>query len=274
MANKDWVNAVILDDDDTDEEIEICLVTSKNKQIQKENEIKPVTRKSQPTLLNKFYNEDFNIVEIGSDEAGRGPLFGRVYSAAVVLPKDDSFEHKKMKDSKKFHSKKKIEEVAEYIKENAIAWSVKYVDEVRIDQINILQATQEAMHEAIIDVKNQLLNLNNSLKMSNILLLIDGNYFNQLTHFNKSINKIEYIPYKMIEGGDNKYTSIAAASILAKVARDNYIEELCNENPELIDRYGINSNKGYGAKRHLDGIKEYGITKWHRRSFGICKEYT
>jgi ribonuclease HII len=77
----------------------------------------------------------------------------------------------------------------------------------------------------------------------------------------------------MIEGGDNKYSSIAAASILAKVSRDNYIEELCQDNPELAERYGIDSNKGYGAKRHIDGIKEYGITKWHRRSFGICKQY-
>jgi ribonuclease HII len=77
----------------------------------------------------------------------------------------------------------------------------------------------------------------------------------------------------MIEGGDNKYTSIAAASILAKVERDSYIEELCIQNPELIEHYGIDSNKGYGSKKHMDGIKQYGITKWHRKTFGICKEY-
>jgi ribonuclease HII len=77
----------------------------------------------------------------------------------------------------------------------------------------------------------------------------------------------------MIEGGDNKYTSIAAASILAKVERDKYIEELCVENPELIELYGIDSNKGYGSKKHMDGIKKYGITKWHRKTFGICKEF-
>jgi ribonuclease HII len=76
-----------------------------------------------------------------------------------------------------------------------------------------------------------------------------------------------------VEGGDNKYSSIAAASILAKVARDTYIDELCQQNPELVERYSIDSNKGYGAKKHLDGIKEHGITVWHRRSFGICKEY-
>jgi ribonuclease HII len=286
MSNKNWVPVTIIEDDDNllddeDDTFEIEVPSSKkkihNKLKETEPEIdaipKPARIRNPPTILSKFYKEDTCIVEIGSDEAGRGPLFGRVYSAAVVLPKDDSFDHHKMKDSKKFHSKKKIEEVADYIKENAIAWSVKYADEATIDTINILQATQQAMHEAIVDVKTQMLQLNTNLKPSDILLLIDGNYFNPLTHFNKAMNKIETIPYKMIEGGDNKYTSIAAASILAKVARDKYIEDLCDENPELAERYAIDSNKGYGAKKHLDGIKQYGITKWHRRSFGICKGY-
>ena len=84
---------------------------------------------------------------------------------------------------------------------------------------------------------------------------------------------METIRYQMIEGGDNKYTSIAAASILAKVARDTYINDLCALNPVLIEHYGIDSNKGYGAKRHIEGIKEHGITIWHRRSFGICKTF-
>jgi ribonuclease HII len=104
-------------------------------------------------------------------------------------------------------------------------------------------------------------------------LLIDGNYFNPITFLNKKTNKIEAIPYITIEGGDNKYSSIAAASILAKVERDKYIEELCEQNPTLAEYYGIDSNKGYGAKKHLDGIKEHGISIWHRRSFGICKNY-
>jgi ribonuclease HII len=104
-------------------------------------------------------------------------------------------------------------------------------------------------------------------------LLIDGNYFNPITRFNKETNKIEMIPYLTVEGGDNKYASLAAASILAKVERDKYIEELCKENPELADHYGIDSNKGYGAKRHIDGIKEHGITIWHRRTFAPCKNY-
>jgi len=229
--------------------------------------------------LSRFYLDDVNILEIGADEAGRGPLFGRVYSAAVILPKDDSFDHSKMKDSKKFHSKKQIDEAADYIKKNAIAWYVSFEDEKIIDQINILQATQKAMHNAILETRNQ---YNEKMKKHhkkenddyNFFLLIDGNYFNPITYFNKVATKLETIPYSCIEGGDNKYTAIAAASILAKVERDKYIEDLCKEHPELIEKYGIDQNKGYGAKRHIDGIKEHGITIWHRRSFGICKSFS
>jgi ribonuclease HII len=228
-------------------------------------------------LLKKFYYPE-GTLEIGADEAGRGPMFGRVYSGAVILPKDDSFHHFKMKDSKKFTSKnpKKINEVAEYIKQHAIAWAVEYEDETVIDEINILQATQSAMHKAIKNViaqlqKKQEVPLENN--MDNILLLIDGNYFKQLTILNKTKTKLVNVKYEMVEGGDNKYTSIAAASILAKVERDKYIEELCKENPELIEHYGIDSNKGYGSKRHMDGIKKYGITKWHRRTFCICSTF-
>jgi ribonuclease HII len=104
-------------------------------------------------------------------------------------------------------------------------------------------------------------------------LLVDGNYFKPFTILNKNKTKLETIKYQMVEGGDNKYTSIAAASILAKVERDTYIDKLCEENPELIEHYGIDSNKGYGSKKHMDGIKQHGITKWHRKTFGICKEY-
>ena len=107
----------------------------------------------------------------------------------------------------------------------------------------------------------------------NYSLLIDGNYFNPITYLNKETKQIESLPYITVEGGDNKYASIAAASILAKVERDKYIEDLCQANPELSEHYGIDSNKGYGAKRHIDGIKEHGITIWHRRSFAPCKNY-
>ena len=220
-------------------------------------------------LLKKYMNENGDVYEIGVDEAGRGPMFGRVYAGAVVLPKDDSFNHWAMKDSKKFTSKKKIEEVAEYIKQNAIAWSVEYEDETVIDKINILQATQSAMHKAITNVLNQL----NTFDRDKLHLLVDGNYFKPYMLLNKTKTQLETLPFDMVEGGDNKFTSIAAASILAKVSRDQYIDELCQANPELVEHYGIDTNKGYGSKKHMEGIKQHGITKWHRRTFGICKNY-
>jgi len=124
------------------------------------------------------------------------------------------------------------------------------------------------MHKSICATITEKKTLNEKLH-----LLIDGNYFNPYSHYNKTRQIVETIPHTCFEGGDNKYTCIAAASILAKVARDEYIEKLCYENPELSEKYGIDSNKGYGAKKHLDGIKEHGITIWHRRTFGICKQF-
>ena len=225
--------------------------------------------------LNKHYLEDTTILEIGVDEAGRGPLFGRVYAAAVILPKDpaNEYDFSQMKDSKKFHSKKKIAHVADYIKQNSVAWAIAYEDEAAIDKMNILQATQSAMHKAIkscieIAEKKALPDATPTIQ-----LLIDGNYFNSITTYDKVRGKIQAMPHVCIEGGDDKYAAIAAASILAKVSRDTYIEDLCAENPELNEKYGILSNKGYGARRHLEGIRAYGITIWHRRSFGPCKEY-
>jgi len=249
------------------------------KEVKKIKKVKETISKATPVCLLKKYMHEQGTIEIGADEAGRGPMLGRVYSGAVVLPKDDSFDHFKMKDSKKFTSKnsKKIQEVADYIKEHAIAWAVEYEDEKVIDEINILQATQSAMHKAIKSVIRQLQIKESEVGLdpnfNNLLLLIDGNYFKQLTILNKGKTKLVTINYETVEGGDNKFTAIAAASILAKVERDKYIDDLCKENPELIERYGIDSNKGYGSKKHMDGIKTHGITKWHRRTFGICKEY-
>jgi ribonuclease HII len=266
MSNKQNIISASLLQDDSESEEEL-LVKKPRKAVVKQE------------CLKKFYDESSNIYEIGVDEAGRGPLFGRVYTAAVILPKDDSFDHFKMKDSKKFHSKKKIEEVADYIKENALSWYVSFSDEKRIDEINILQATQESMHDAINKSRR---NFKDKMKTDKGLiekkdyefnLLIDGNYFNPITFVDKTTNKFTTLNYVTIEGGDNKYSAIAAASILAKVERDKYIEELCKETPTLSEYYAIDSNKGYGAKKHIDGIKEHGITKWHRRSFGICKNY-
>lgn len=201
-------------------------------------------------------NENTKIlVEAGVDEAGRGPLFGRVYAAAVILPSDPSiFDHTKIKDSKKFTSKKKLLEVYDYIKTHAVAYSVWYEDENSIDKINIRQATQKCMNAV---VKN--------LVTRPDFLLIDGCDFLSTQE--------PYIPFICIEGGDNIYASIAAASILAKVERDAYIEELCVAFPYLDEKYGLATNKGYGTKTHLDGIRKYGITQWHRKTFGICKSY-
>ena len=176
-----------------------------------------------------------------------------------------------MKDSKKFYSQKKIQETAEYIKNNALYWSVTYSTEQEIDKYNILQATYNSMHKSIKEVINK---SNNELNKTNLYLLIDGSSFKEYTYFDNINNSIENINHKCITGGDNKYACIAAASILAKVERDNYINNLCIAEPELNERYKINSNKGYGAKVHLDGIKKYGITKYHRKSFGICKNYS
>ncbi len=261
----DYECATIIDDSDSDEEY----IITKTKNVKKKK-----TRIPQP-ILKKSYNEDESVYEIGVDEVGRGPMFGRVYTAAVILPKDDSFDCSMVKDSKKYHSKKKIEEASQYVKDNALAWYISFEDEKKIDEINILQATQLSMHNSILEVRKQ---LNKKLneeegKEYSYSLLIDGNYFNPVTFLDKKTNKIKSIPHVTVQGGDNKYASIAAASILAKVERDRYIDELCEKNPILVEHYGIDSNKGYGAKRHMDGIKEHGITIWHRRSFGICKNY-
>ena len=199
-----------------------------------------------------FFRDDATM-EIGVDEVGRGPLFGRVYTAAVVLPKE-GFDFAKMKDSKKFHSKKKILEAAEYIKSNAVAWAVTFEDEKAVDELNILQATQKCMHHSVSNVLPK-------LGASTSLLLVDGNYFNPYPN----------VPHECIEGGDDKYACIAAASILAKTERDAYIADLCEKHPELVERYHLDKNKGYGTKEHIDGIKKYGATEWNRRSFRPLK---
>lgn len=291
-----WISAAIIEDDSDKDQIkeeeleEVIEITPKPKRIryskkkaelvelveveteEQQQSVKKVRATSAPSLK-QYFNPDLNIIELGIDEAGRGPMFGRVYAGAVVLSKNKpDFKFDWLKDSKKFHSKKKIEQVAEYIKTNAVAWAVEYEDEQTIDEINILQATQSAMHKAIKKILDKI-NKNINSDYDNVLMLIDGNYFKTYTIINKSKTKLNTLKHLLVEGGDNKFCSIAAASILAKVERDRYIEKLCDENPELIEHYGIDSNKGYGSKKHLDGIKEHGITKWHRKTFGICKEY-
>jgi ribonuclease HII len=208
-----------------------------------------------------------NVCEIGADEVGRGPLFGRVYSAAVILPRDSpDFKFEWMKDSKRFSSKKKIAEVAEYIKENAVSYGIGYEDESVIDRDNILQATQSAMRKAINDVKSKMKNINTNSKY---FILVDGNYFKSILHIDHTTGKAVRDDYACIVGGDNKYCAIAAASILAKVSRDDYIRELCDIDPSLIERYDLASNKGYGTTKHIDGIRKFGYTTMHRKSFKL-----
>lgn len=213
-----------------------------------------------------YYNEE-NSFEIGVDEAGRGPLFGRLYVAATILPKGTEFQHQWMKDSKKFHSKPKIQEISDYIKANSIAWSIQYIEPDIIDQINIRQAVHRGMHNAIRDIITRY-----PVNPRETFLLIDGNDFRPYTIFNDITEEFHNIPHETIEGGDNKYTPIAAASILAKVAHDEYIRDLCIQYPELDVKYKLTNNQGYGTKHHLDGILEHGITQWHRKTYGRCKE--
>ena len=199
---------------------------------------------------------------------GRGPLFGRVYAAAVILPNNSDsnldFDYSKMKDSKKFHSSKKINEVSDYIKSKAVRYAIAYEEHSVIDAINIRCATHRAMHSAIRKIINQ---------KENNIVLIDGNDTQLLTYFDNDSEILREIPQICIKGGDNKYCCIAAASILAKVARDTYISDLCAQYPDLNEKYDLLNNKGYGSSKHLAGIKQYGCSKWHRLTFGTCKNY-
>ena len=206
-------------------------------------------------MLKTFCNT--KTLEVGIDEAGRGPLFGRVYIGACILHPDDN--NLLIKDSKKL-TKRRLMMAYDYVKENAIDYSCVFMDEKEVDELNILQATMKGMHKAI-----------DELIVTPEYILVDGDNFHP--YFNKDTGKQIY--YQCVIGGDDTYTCIAGASILAKVERDKYIEELCKNNPDmnLDEKYGLLSNKGYGTKQHMNGIKEYGITKWHRKSFGPCKGY-
>jgi ribonuclease HII len=195
---------------------------------------------------------------IGVDEAGRGPLFGRVYAAAVLL--NPGFDTTKVKDSKKFTSEKKRAKAAEYIKANS-CWSVAYADEGVVDQMNILQATLRCMHKSIHEVLDK---TEQRVGIESIELLVDGNCFKPL--FRLENESMVQVPHTCIEKGDALHPCISAASILAKVSRDDYVLEMCVQHPDL-EKYGLRKNKGYGTKSHRDAIKEHGLSAWHRKSF-------
>ena len=205
--------------------------------------------------------------EIGVDEAGRGPMFGRIYAAAVVLPKDTSFDHTLMRDSKRISNRAEMQSLSTYIREHSIAFSVAYINENEIDADGISVANMGVMHMAIQNVFSILDSKVAAPEASNtVLALIDGNYF---VPFNINTNKS--VLFRTVVGGDRTYSSIAAASILAKCARDDYIDDLCLQFPDLDARYGLLANKGYGTKKHLDGINIHGISQFHRKTYGACK---
>jgi len=197
-------------------------------------------------------------LEVGVDEAGRGCLFGRVYSAAVIWNPEliecfDGIQDKinQIRDSKKI-SKRKRKELKEFIEKYAIDYQVSYIENDEIDKINILNSAIKSMHKAL-----------DKLNVIPELILVDGNRFKPYYYDNKEIE------HKCIIKGDDNYISIAAASILAKEYRDEYIENLCKENEDLM-KYNLLNNMGYGTQGHRDAIKEYGITKYHRKTFKGC----
>ena len=183
-------------------------------------------------------------LEVGTDEAGRGCLAGPVVAAAVILPAD--FSHPFLNDSKQL-SEKKRQELRPIIEENALAFAVSFVWQDEIDKINILQASITAMHRAI-----------DALKISPEFIIVDGNKF----------RKYQQIPHQTIVKGDTKYLSIAAASILAKTYRDEYMEKIHQEFPN----YFWGKNKGYPTIDHRNAIREFGATIHHRKTFKLLPE--
>lgn len=190
-------------------------------------------------MLLPYYKE--GVIEAGCDEAGRGCLAGSVYAAAVILPPD--YHNDLLNDSKQLSAKQRYL-LRDEIERDAVAWSLGIVTAQEIDKLNILRASITAMHRAI-----------DGLKVRPEHLIIDGNKF------------IPYpkVPHATIVKGDGKYLSIAAASILAKTYRDDYMKKLHEEHPF----YGWNHNAGYPTKEHRQGIEKYGVTPYHRMSFNL-----
>ena len=180
-------------------------------------------------------------VEAGCDEAGRGCLAGSVYAAAVILP--EGYQNELLNDSKQLTEKRRYE-LREMIERDAVAWAVGIVTPEEIDKINILNASILAMHRAL-----------DQLKVRPEAIIVDGNRF----------KKYKDLPHTTIVKGDGKYLSIAAASILAKTYRDDYMNQLAEEYPQ----YDWKSNKGYPTKKHREAIKQYGITPYHRKTFNM-----
>ncbi len=189
-------------------------------------------------LANHFYD---NVIEAGCDEAGRGCLAGSVYAAAVIFPKD--YENALLNDSKQLSAKKRYM-LREIVERDALAWAVGIVTPEEIDKMNILNASILAMHRAL-----------DLLSVRPEAVIVDGNRF----------KPYQNLPYSTIVKGDGKYLSIAAASILAKTYRDDYMDGIAEKYPQ----YDWKSNKGYPTKKHREAIKSFGITPFHRKSFTL-----
>lgn len=189
-------------------------------------------------LLPHYYS---NLIEAGCDEAGRGCLAGSVYAAAVILPRD--YDNPLLNDSKKLTEKRR-KDLRDQIVRDAVAWAVGVVTPEEIDKINILNASFLAMHRAL-----------DQLAVRPEAVIVDGNRFNPYRD----------LPYTTIVKGDGKYQSIAAASILAKTFRDEYMDSLANEYPY----YDWQKNKGYPTKAHREGIREHGPSPYHRMSYNL-----
>lgn len=212
-------------------------------------------------VLLKFHPDYPTETSIGIDESSRGCLAGRVYAAAVLWNNDVEDEKLELiKDSKKL-SKKKRALMKEFIEENALAFGVGYVENDEIDRINIYHAAFKAMHNAI---DNLIENMKKKGKMYKVdRLLVDGNKFTP--YINKETG---FIVHTCVPKGDSLYLPIAAASILAKTYHTEYIEKLCDDNPEL-NNYGFKTNSSYGTKKHYEALAKYGATKFHRLSFNL-----
>ncbi|MCH3880869.1 MULTISPECIES: ribonuclease HII [Tenacibaculum] len=183
-------------------------------------------------------------LEAGTDEAGRGCLSGPVVAAAVILP--EGFSHPFLNDSKQL-SEKKRQELRPYIEEKALAFGVSFIDQKEVDEINVLQASITGMHRSI-----------SALTVTPEFIIVDGNKF----------KSFKDIPHETIVKGDAKFMSIAAASVLAKTYRDDYMEKIHQEFP----MYNWKKNKGYPTKEHRNAIREFGATKYHRKTFKLLPE--
>jgi ribonuclease HII len=195
-------------------------------------------------LLSKYYEGK---IEAGCDEAGRGCLAGSVYAAAVILP--EGYQNELLNDSKQLTEKRRYQ-LRDMIERDAVAWAVGIVTPEEIDKINILNASILAMHRAL-----------DQLKVRPEAIIVDGNRFKPY----KDPFSNQLLPHTTIVKGDGKYLAIAAASILAKTYRDDYMNQLAEEYPQ----YDWRSNKGYPTKKHREAIRQYGTTPYHRMSYNL-----